>query len=101
MVGHPTGNLNPEGSDVYEARSGALEDTKLATGQFPRFLEIRYHKSAEAYWNTSAMQGVIYYLLCYRMRDQPYVVCLKGYAGATGIARSSYFGHSGSTFSEK
>src|ERR1700741_5037246 len=45
MVGHPTGNLNPEGSNVYEARSGALEDTKLATGQFPRFLESRYHKS--------------------------------------------------------
>ena len=47
MVGHPAGNLNPEGSNVYEAKSGALEGTKLATGQFPRFLESRYHKSCE------------------------------------------------------
>jgi hypothetical protein len=76
MVGRPAGNLNPEGSDVYDAKSGALEDTKLATGQFPRFLESRYHKSGED-TGTYVQCKELYTTYCVReCGDRPYVGCL-------------------------
>jgi hypothetical protein len=85
MVGHPAGNLNPEGSNVYKAKSGALEDTKLATSQFPRFLESRYHKPGED-TGIYVQCKELYTTYCVReCGDRPYVgcpivicLCLKG-----------------------